>query len=242
MKLDRPPSVANWVRNNSENEISTQKKLIRFERGRPSKSYVQGNKVIQDILVLGLDDETALQSVQQHGNINSREINTEYVKAFLENRESLSLMGHPAYQEFVSPFRISRDLYVPTKPTAVVRRNGKLVPILIFGWKTIPLSLFQRRLMMTVLDDALFSLTDFEHSPAQVIFFPQSDTDVAKRTPVVWNRGDYETYDRKELRRFTDQYVRALSAAKVQLASEVISKTERSRTTPSGPEQASFWD
>lgn len=223
MKLDRPPSVANWVRNNRQSEAATVRTLIRFERGKPIKSYAAGNKIVQDALILGLDEETALSSAMTKGRSNSRDLNYEYVSAFYKSREDLGLLGLPAYQEFVSPFRISRALSVPVQPTAVLRTPDYLLPIFCFGWQSIPLTLFQQRLMMTVLEDAVFSLTDFLHSPAKVCFFPKlssNDGSEAARRAVVWERGDFELLPHNELRHQTDMYARALAEAKRLIAEE----------------------
>jgi hypothetical protein len=66
---------------------------------------------------------------------------------------------------------------------------------------------------MTVLEDAVFSLTDFQNSPGEFISFPKGDNSKA-RSPVVWKRGDYELLSRAEMKGQIESYLRALAIAK----------------------------
>lgn len=76
-----------------------------------------------------------------------------------------------------------------------------------------PLSLHQRRLLMTMLEDAVFSLTDFQNSPGEFVSFPKGDNSGA-RSPEIWKRGDYELLGKGEMKEQIETYLRALEAAK----------------------------
>lgn len=101
-------------------------------------------------------------------------------------------------------------MFIPVKPTLVAREGGQLKPVFAFGWKSVPLTIYQRRLLMTILEDAIFSLTDFENSDAEIVFLPEVN---GVRTPEIWHRGDYDLLSQTELRNQLDVFLSAREAA-----------------------------
>ena len=85
-----------------------------------------------------------------------------------------------------------------------------------------PLILHQRRLLMTVLEDAVFSLTDFQNSPGEFISFPKGDNSKV-RSPEVWKRGDYELLSKAEMKDQIELYLKALAIAKNIIAGKMPS-------------------
>jgi hypothetical protein len=63
---------------------------------------------------------------------------------------------------------------------------------------------------MTILDDAIFSLTDFQSSDAEIVFLPEID---GARVPEIWHRGDYELLSAIELRNQVEVFLSARDAA-----------------------------
>jgi hypothetical protein len=214
-KIDRPPYVHNWVRFNHPDEHSTTKAILSFLSGSPQISYAAGQPIIRDRIALKLNRETALKAALSKGHQKSRPYVAEYVNAFYDYDEVRNYSGLPAYDQYVAPFNLSRDTKVPVKPLIVISEFGVLKPIFIVGWATMPLSLFQRRLLMTVLEDAVFSLTDFQSSPGEFVCFPRANgTNSGSRYAEVWKRGDFTLLSDSELRDQAELYLRAVSAAK----------------------------
>ncbi|TIU45087.1 MAG: hypothetical protein E5W19_31870 [Mesorhizobium sp.] len=82
------------------------------------------------------------------------------------------------------------------------------------------------RLLATIFEDAVFSLTDFRKSPGEFLCFPKiGKGDSAKRQPLVWKRGDFELLSRNELRECLDEFLLALEDAKIILG-EVLRKEQ----------------
>ena len=53
---------------------------------------------------------------------------------------------------------------------------------------------------MTILEDSLFSLTDYQNSPAELLFYPVQNLQFEKvRVPAHWVRGDYDLLSQAEL-------------------------------------------
>ena len=160
----------------------------------------------------------------------------EFVAAFYDYDEVREYSGLPSYDEYVAPYSISRTIRVPVKPLVVISERGVLKPIFVVGWASMPLSLFQRRLLMTVLEDAVFSLTDFQGSPGEFVSFPRGDNSGA-RAPEVWRRGDFELLSQTELKQQIDVYLAALSAAKSILAETAASTDDVQRDRGVDPRQ-----
>ncbi|KQV38502.1 MULTISPECIES: hypothetical protein [unclassified Rhizobium] len=214
-KLERPPYVHNWIRNIGSDLKSTTKILVRLALGFPTKTYGAGAPIIRDCIAYSLDRETAIIAAMTTGRINSRPLVTEYVSAFCDFDETRKYSGKPTYDEMVEPFRIGKGLSVPVKPLVNIVENGKLIPIFSVGWASMPFNKFQQRLFATVLEDAIFSLTDFRMSTGEFIFFPrESNHPDAARKPIVWKRGDMEKLSAGELSDCLHMYSQALEAAK----------------------------
>jgi hypothetical protein len=224
-KLDRPPYAHNWVRYNYPELEKTTNELVAFALGRPQITYAAGAPIVRDRIALKLDRETALKAAASKGHKKSRPYVIEYVNAFYDYDEVRYFSGRPSYDEYVAPFQISREVRIPVKPLIVIAERGILEPVFSVGWATMPLIRFQRRLLMTVFEDAVFSLTDFQNSKGEFICFPKakrSNSDA--RTSEVWRRGDYDLLSKSELKEQVEIYLLALQKAKTIVA-------ERMRTT-----------
>lgn len=239
-KLERPPSAYNWVRYNYTDEVKTEAELVRFALGVPQITYAAAMPIIRDRIVLGLDRKTALSAAMSKGAAKSRPHVTELVSAFYDYDESRRYSGNPSYDQFVQPFKAGRNILIPVKPLTVIAESGELKPIFVVGWSSMPLDTFQRRLLMTVIEDAVFSLTDFQGSTGEFVSFPK---DASKsRRPEVWRRGDYELLSQTELKEQVSLYLRALEAAKAHLLNSFANKKERTPEQPSVSHGSTLFD
>jgi len=237
-KLDRIPFAHNWVRNNREGLPEMVKALVRFHDARIPITLGAFRSLVRDRLVLNTCPQTLLHAAQNYGHKNSQKHVHSALEAFLAYDEQYGLTANPCFDEIVEPFRLGRGLKTPVQPTAVVNRNGTLEPLFVFGWASIPLDLFQRRLFMTAIEDAVFSLSDFRHSPGKVIFFPKFEdgtTGATLRRAEVWNRGDYQLLTPEELKHQVESYVLAVEMAKSIIASRKPIASEVHTPSPELP-------
>lgn len=220
-KLDRPPSGPNWVRFVHRGVASTTKSIVSFAKGIPQVTYASGNAAIRDRIQLGIDRETAIKMTQRSGSPKGRRPNAEFVNAFYDYDE---IRGYPSnsYIEFEKEwFRVSRDVKVPVSPLSVIREKGQFVPIFVCGWSELTLSEFQRRLLVTICEDAFLSLTDFQNSPAEYLFFPKVDNGEEKvRAAEVWQRGDYTLLTDAELNEAVQIFLQSRDDARKILTEE----------------------
>lgn len=241
-KLERPPHVPNLVRYIHEDVPSTVKALVAFARNRPSRTYVAGNGIVQHRLILGIDRRTALKAAAEHGHASSRSINVEYVKAFFDYDEEHGVSGTPSFDQMVEPYRVSRTVSVPVKPLAVCSEKGRLKASFSLGWSTLPLTRQQWRLKMTMIEDAVFTLTDFEDARGVFYAFPrEKKTDADSRKPFIVNRGDFELLTASELKEQLDVYLTALELAKAIIADEETAARKKPAADGPDPNQPSFF-
>lgn len=229
-RLDRIPAAPNFVRYNFDDLRRTLKAYVQFAKGMPTISYVTGLMIIKDLVLGWIDIDQARVAIGRSANSPSKEANVEFVNAFCDFAESRAYEATPAYSDFSTYFNIGRGLYLPVKPTLVAREGGQLKPIFVFGWKSVPLDTFQRRLLMTILDDAIFSLTDFQSSDAEIVFLPEVDSE---REPEIWHRADYDLLSAPELSNQMEIFLSAREAAYPIIAEWLRTKKAKPEDRPS---------
>lgn len=222
-KLDRIPGAPNFVRYNYEDLVKTTKAYVAFAKGMPTVSYMAGLKIVKDLVLGWTGPEQAKITARRLKESPSKKPIIEFVDAFCGYMEGRNYQATPSYSEFETNFQIGRNLYVPVRPTLIAREFGQLKPVFVFGWKSVPLNDFQRRLLMTILEDAIFSLTDFEGSDAEIVFLPEVD---GVRTPEVWHRGDYDLLSEAELRNQMELFLSARESAYPIIVDWINSKAE----------------
>lgn len=227
-KIDRPPYAHNWVRYNYPDLAKMTKALVTFIESSPQITYAAGMSIIRDRIALKLDRETALKAAVSRGHRKSRPYVREFVEAFYDYDLVRNYSGLPSYDQYVAPFQINRNIKIPVKPLIVVSEGGLLKPVFVVGWATMPLINFQCRLLTTLLEDAVFSLTDFQNSPGEFVSFPRGQgSNSGGRTPLVWGRGDFDLLSPEQMKAQTELYLQALVQAKA-----IVSEKNEKRVVP----------
>lgn len=218
-KLDNPPHVPHWVRYNYPDLEKTKKELLAFARSMPRYTYSHAMKLLGDRLHLRTEWDTLLKSAERDGRENSRHLCTELLRAFQEFEGRHDLKGLKAYDFELLPWKISNSIKVPVRPLTSLFQNGKLEPIFVFGWASFPLDRYQIRLLMTVIEDAVFSLQDYQSSKGHFIIMPRQGPD-KDRAAQVWHRGDYDLLSDSEVRQQVDVYLEALEFVRGETAAD----------------------
>ncbi len=248
-KLDNLPSALNFVRFVSDDPLQIGRDMARFAMNVPKVNYVTGNKAIKGNVELGIDLATASAVATRSGTPLSRASNLSFVQAYFKFDESRLRQTRFLVDPGVSRFLISRELYVPVRPTTVIHVAGRFCPVFTSGWTSIPFSLHQRRLYMTILEDSFFSLTDYQNSPAELLFYPIQKVQGEKvRMPSHWARGDYELLSQPELDNCIEVFVKGreiarrliLDEAELAKSEDKDSASER-QDRPENPDQGSLF-
>lgn len=215
-KLDNPPSAINWTRLNDIDPAGTAKRIVNFALRPPKWSYRPASSAIHDRIALGLDRETAQKMATVSGNPIGRPHNLSLVDAFYDYDAERGYTGRRLYGEGLTEyFKLSQDLWVPVKPLVVIAQNGRLIPIFLCGWSDLNLTFFQRQLFMTVVEDAFFTLTDFQEAQGEFLFFPQQGKgEIRRRAPEIWRRGEYPLLSPTQLQAQVQIYLEAREIAR----------------------------
>jgi hypothetical protein len=222
-KLDHPPSAPNWVRFIFDDVERTAKAILRFAKGQPPFNYQAAYIAIRDRIELGIELEAAIRVATSKGSPAGWTQNKELVEAFFEYDEGRKFSASNAIGFDREYFRVSRDVLVPVAPVSIIREKGQFIPIFVCGWTTNTLTLLQRRLLATVTDDAFLSLTDYQASPSEYLFFPKEPPSgsAKKREAEVWLRGDYELLSKAALDECVEIFVSARDMARQILLDEI---------------------
>jgi hypothetical protein len=199
-KLDHPPAGPNWVRFVHDDPSKSVKAILNWVFGRPQFTYQHGCLAIKDRIELGIDLTTAIRMATCKGSPIGKDPNKSLVEAFFnyDAERAFKCQNKIGFEK--ECFRVGRIVVVPIAPLSIIREDSKFVPIFVCGWSSLPLTLFQRRLLMTIYEDAFLSLTDFQDSKAEILFFPKVQLDHGKqRIAEVWHRGDYELLSQPSL-------------------------------------------
>lgn len=229
-KLDRPPSGPNWVRFVQEDVPKTTKSIVSFVKSIPPFTYQSGYVAIRDRIQLGINLETAIRAATRSGAPAGRKQNEDLIRSFFEYDDLRAYRSHDFIEFDREWFRVSRDVSVPVSPLSVIREKGQFVPLFVCGWSEVKLTDFQRRLLVTIYEDAFLSLTDYQSSPAEFLFFPKTDDGFeVKRVAEVWQRGDYSLLSERELNGAVNVFSEARDAARQILLREMAEQAERQR-------------
>ena len=214
-KVQNPPAPQNWVRLLVPNDVSaTAKKVANFAFGIPSFNYVVGSTMCHDRVRNHLNLDTALKACAKSGSPAGRDQNANFVRAFFAYDEIRRYSDSRYFESYSGYFPISREVKIPTKPTFTIIENRKQIPVVLCGWKTVPLDREQRRIVASVFDSGLFSFGAYRHSPGEIVFFPELQTqDGPVRSIEVWNRGDFQLLSTAEMRDILDLFSLAQEAA-----------------------------
>jgi len=230
-KVDHPPAAINWVRLNDASPPVIAKRIFRFALSPPRWSYRAANAAAHDRIAFGLDRETARKMALTKGNPLGRPHNLSLVDAFYDYDSQRQYSGRPVYAEGLTEyFKLNQDLWLPVKPLVIVAEDGKLVPVFLCGWSELSLTLFQRRLYMSIVEDAFFSLTDFQQSPGEFLFFPKEGIGKEKhRAPEIWHRGDYDLLTQEQLQEQVTIYLEARDIARLAMIEELKRRAANER-------------
>lgn len=224
-KLEKPPHAPNWVRYNYPDLEKTKKEIVRFALAFPPITYAHALKLIEDRVHLGVEWDMLERSARTQGRGNSREHCLELVQAFRNYEDDLDVKGVKSYDFEILPWKISRSVSVPVKPLSTLLQNGKLEPLFVFGWKSFPLTDYQMRLLMTVIEEAVFTLEDYRHSRGHFITLPYCKNE-GKRICKVWRRGDFDLLSSNQLKEQVDIYLESLAFAQELLKGESTKKED----------------
>lgn len=235
-KLDRPPAGHNFARSNFQSLARTTNALVNLALSFPTISYRWAIDTIQAQLGDHLSDDAARKLLDKNCPVSQLDDNVELLNAFQEYNKMRQFDGLHVFPEFCGNYVASPDVGVPIKPTALLRENGVIKPLFVVGWAHSSLNWYQRRLLATMHEDAIYSLTDLRKSPGEVLIFPRNG--YGQRKVDRWLRGDYPLLSQEEMRDQAERFIRARSDARPLIKVKMLEREERKRQQQEARRQA----
>jgi hypothetical protein len=212
-RLRRPPSVANWVRHNFKRSDRTRRGLLNFAKAPPLYSLSDIYGICGAIVTDQLSFHQAMRCLEGVKDKRAKEAGKEIVPLFHKFAQEAQLDGLAAFKGFSSPYPIGRanneTLSIPVTPTFTILNEGKLVPVFVIGWASMPLNDYQKRLLSTIIHDAILTQQDFIGSDALIVCTPRNKRTKA-RDLMTWKATEYADLSQDELQEQFSRYRSAL--------------------------------
>ncbi len=226
-KLDRPPAGHNFSRSNHQSLKKTTSALVNLALGFPTVSYRWALDAIQAQISDHLSNASAQKLLKLNCAPSQIDHNLDLLIAFQAYNDERKFDGIPVFPEFKGIYRASADVLVPVSPTVLLRENGKIKPLFIIPWARNPLTWYQRRLLSSMYEDAIYSLTDLRASSGEVLLFPRNG--YGQRTVDRWHRGDYHVLSKLEMIEQTERFERARLLARPVISDIFKEREDRKR-------------
>lgn len=218
-KIENPPAVHNWARNVDPDYHKMVNLITNFLIRRPQYNFSEFQRIARDSVILGISREAARKASLSSGHTKSRPYVRAAIDPFFDYIEKHGLVGRPSYDHITEYYRFGPRTKIPCSPTAIVSGAKGYLLLLALPWKNLPFSDFHFRLIFTVLEDALFSLSDFRQSDGRLVIFPEDPEDSESRTTIEVKRGDFRLYSKSDMNDLGQLWLKAAEEAKI-LASQ----------------------
>jgi hypothetical protein len=216
-KLRRPPAAHNWVRNIRPRRDDTAFALYNFAINPPRTSLMAILSICAQIVIDGITFDQALKCAEAIRNPASRERAKWIIRAFQPFVEKHGWCGIQVFRDMVEYYQVSGLVRVPVKPTFVLNVDGKLVPYFVICWAQMNLTIYQRRILSTLIEGAILSLEDFAGSDAVIVCTPLAPYSKKERQVMHWKVSDFPSLDDDEKQRLFDRYAGAMDDAEKML-------------------------
>lgn len=225
-KVRKPPSLQNWVRLNDRRRDETARRIATFILGKPRHALFQIYGVVANYVTFGLSKQTAAKALLGIKNPLVQRLGREILSALLPWLDGAAIRGVQVFHDLAVPFPIGRGVSVPVKPTFVFLDEGKLTPVFVIGWTSVPFTEFQKSLLGTVIQEALLTLEGFEASDALIVCVPRIRGSKSERYVRHWRVSEVPLLTPEQLRAQFDRFGNALDDAVPMVLEELARRGE----------------
>ena len=232
-KLDQPPAGHNFARSNFQSTGRTTSALVNLALGFPTVSYEWALDSIKAQLGDKLSDSAAKKLLELNCPASQLDHNVELLAAFQVYNERRQFDGLHVFPEFYGSYMASPEVRVPVRPLALLRERGAIKPLFVIPWANNSLNWYQRRLLSSMYEDAIYSLTDLRDAEGEVLIFPKDG--YGQRRADCWLRGTYPSLSHDEMRDQAERFITAREAARVLIPERIKDREEKRRQTAARP-------
>lgn len=212
-KLRRPPAVHNWVKNIRPRRDDTAFALHNFALNPPRTSLSAVVSICVQIVIDGISLQQASKAVACISDPTARERAAWIIRAFHPYAEKCGWQGVQVFRDMVEYYPVSAGVRVPVKPTFVLNTDGKLVPYFLICWAKMDLTIYQRRILTTLISGAILSLEEFAGSDAVIVCTPTTQFSRKERQVAHWRVSAYDPLNDSERQQLFDRYASAMGDA-----------------------------
>lgn len=212
-KLRRPPAVHNWVKNIRLRRDDTAFALYNFAMNPPRSSLVAATSICAQIVTDQISLTQALKCVAGIKDASARDRAQWIVRAFHPFAERKGWKGIQVFRDMVEYYPVAAGVRVPVRPTFVVNDGGSIAFYFVIGWAKMNLTTYQRRILSTLIQEAILSLEDFQDSEAHIICTPVSPYSKKERNVITWNVRAFDPLSEEEKEELFERYSSALNMA-----------------------------
>lgn len=235
-KLDKPPAAHNFARCNFPRKAKTCSALVNLAMSFPTVSYQWAIHIIELTVADQRSDAEAIQMLISKCPPSQLDHNLELLNGFLDYHAIRKFEGFQVYPEFKGWFEVGPNVRVPVSPTLIIREDGVLKPLFVIGWASNGLDYYQRRLLTSIYEDAIYSLTDFQHADGEVLFFPRNS--YGRRIADPWKRSTFPALSREEMVEQVKRFLLAREEARPLIAERFAEQTRRKSAEKTRPTTA----
>jgi hypothetical protein len=110
-------------------------------------------------------------------------------------------------------YPVSAGVRVPVRPSFVLNENGRLVPYFLICWAKMDLTIYQRRILSTLISEAILTLEEFQRSDAVIVCTPVARFSKKERQVYQWSVSDFPVLEDDEKQSLFDRYAGAMADA-----------------------------
>lgn len=212
-KLRKPPAVHNWVKNVRSRRDETAFALRNFALNPPRTSLFAATAICTQIVVDQISLEQALRCAIGIKDLAARERAIWIARAFFSEAQKHGWTGIQVFRDMIEFYPVAAGVRVPVRPTFVINEDGKLTPYFLICWTKMDLSSYQKRILSTLIAEAILSLEEFEGSDAIIVCTPLAPYSKKERQIVMWKTSAFPCLDDDEKKTLFDRYAAALNDA-----------------------------
>ncbi len=179
----------------------------------PRHSLRAVTDIIRCVVVDGINDDQAFRCASYISNIRVRVYAEQILKAILPHIRKRRWKGVQIFRHMEEYYPVAANVSVPVRPTFVLNDGQRVIPYFVICWTTIGLSDYQKRILTTLVTEAILSQEEFEGSDAVIVCVPRYAFSKTERYVVEWKLSDYSCLTDDEKIDLFERYGNALAEA-----------------------------
>jgi hypothetical protein len=214
-RVNKVAGLLNWARQNFRRFDDTRKSVLEIADNPPRRSIGPIHRLCRDIAYRRVTYEEACEKASPYSGylrMAADEVLPAFNNYFMSNQiETVPELDGQRFKFPIGKTESGKTRSVPIEPTYVAIRGDTLIPTFLLGWTKVPYDHHQKRLISTMISQAVLTQQDYLGCDAHVLTFPRTNKWSNGREPRGWMVSQYADMTDLELQEQFDRYNRAVS-------------------------------